>query len=39
MKIQVVKKGNVKVKTYSVCPFLVDVPPDGVDVHKPKDQQ
>ena len=28
MKIQVIKKGNSKVKTMSVCPFVVDVPPE-----------
>jgi hypothetical protein len=26
MKIQVIKKGNSKVKTMSVCPFVVDCP-------------
>ena len=35
MKIQVIKKGTSKVKTMSVCPFVVDVPPEseqkGVD--------
>jgi hypothetical protein len=29
MKIQVIKKGNSKVKTMSVCPFVVDVPPES----------
>ncbi len=29
MKIQIVKKGNSKVKTMSICPFLVDVPPEA----------
>jgi hypothetical protein len=29
MKIQIVKKGNSKAKTMSVCPFLVDVPPEA----------
>jgi hypothetical protein len=29
MKIQIVKKGDSKVKTMSVCPFLVDVPPEA----------
>jgi hypothetical protein len=28
MKIQVVKKGNTKVKTMSVCPWVVEVPPE-----------
>ena len=28
MKIQVIKKGNSTVKTMSVCPFVVDVPPE-----------
>ena len=30
MKIQVVKKGNSKVKTMSACPFVVDIPPEAV---------
>ena len=38
MKIQILKKGNIKVKTYGVCPFLVDYPPDGVDARKPQDK-
>ena len=29
MKIQVVKKGNSKVKTMSICPYVVDVPPES----------
>ncbi len=29
MKIQIVKKGDSKVKTMSICPFLVDVPPEA----------
>ena len=29
MKIQVIKKGNSKVKTMSSCPFVVDVPPEA----------
>lgn len=29
MKIQIVKKGNSKVKTMSICPFMVDVPPEA----------
>jgi hypothetical protein len=28
MKIQVIKKGSTKVKTMSICPFVVDVPPE-----------
>ena len=28
MKIQVIKKGNSKVKTMSACPFVVDIPPE-----------
>jgi hypothetical protein len=28
MKIQVVKKGSSKVKTMSMCPYVVDVPPE-----------
>jgi hypothetical protein len=26
MKIQIIKKGNSKVKTMSVCPYVVDCP-------------
>jgi len=29
MKIQVIKKGNSKVKTMSICPYVVDVPPEA----------
>jgi hypothetical protein len=29
MKIQVIKKGNSKVKTMSTCPYVVDVPPEA----------
>jgi hypothetical protein len=29
MKIQVVKKGTSKVKTMSICPWMVDEPPAG----------
>jgi hypothetical protein len=29
MKIQVVKKGSSKVKTMSMCPYVVDVPPES----------
>ena len=29
MKIQVVKKGNSKVKTMSACPYVVDIPPEA----------
>jgi hypothetical protein len=29
MKIQVIKKGNSKVKTMSQCPFVVDIPPEA----------
>ena len=39
MKIQVVKKGNVKVKPYAACPMLVDYPPDGIDARTPKNSQ
>jgi hypothetical protein len=28
MKIQVIKKGTSKVKTMSICPYVVDVPPE-----------
>ena len=29
MKIQILKKGNVKVKPMAVCPMFVDVPPEA----------
>jgi hypothetical protein len=29
MKIQIVKKGNSKVKVMGICPFLVEVPPEA----------
>lgn len=29
MKIQVVKKGNNKVKTMAVCPWVIEVPPEA----------
>jgi hypothetical protein len=29
MKIQVVKKGNAKVKATGHCPMFVDIPPDA----------
>lgn len=29
MKIQVIKKGNGGVKTNSICPWVVDVPPES----------
>ncbi len=29
MKVQVIKKGNSKVKTMSICPYVVDVPPES----------
>lgn len=29
MKIQVVKKGNSKVKTMAVCPWVIEVPPEA----------
>ena len=29
MKIQVVKKGNSKMKTSEPCPWLVEVPPEA----------
>ena len=28
MKIEVVKKGNIKVKPMAMCPFLVEIPPE-----------
>lgn len=36
MKIQILKSGNMNPKAYGVCPMLIDVPPDGVDVRKPE---
>jgi hypothetical protein len=30
MKIQIVRKGNTKVKTMAVCPWIVEVPPEAV---------
>ena len=36
MKIQILKSGNVKTKSFGACPFFIDVPPDGVDVRKPE---
>jgi hypothetical protein len=30
MKIQIVKKGNSKVNTMSVCPWVIEVPPEPV---------
>ena len=29
MKIQVIKKGNAKVKPMSTCPYVMDVPPEA----------
>ena len=29
MKIQVLKKGNTKVKSSDPCPFLVEMPPEA----------
>lgn len=29
MKIQVVKKGNTKVKAMGHCPMLIDMPPEA----------
>ena len=29
MKIQILKSGNSKTKTYGACPMIIDVPPDG----------
>ena len=29
MKIQVVKKGSVKVKPMAHCPYLVEIPPEA----------
>lgn len=30
MKIQIVRKGNTKVKTMAVCPWIVEVPPAAI---------
>jgi hypothetical protein len=29
MKITVVKKSDLKIKTMSVCPFVIDCPPEA----------
>ena len=29
MKIQVLKKGNTKVKSSDPCPYLIEVPPEA----------
>jgi hypothetical protein len=29
MKIQVIKKGNTGQKVMSICPYVVDVPPEA----------
>jgi len=29
MKIQIVKKGNAKVKPMSMCPYYVEIPPEA----------
>ena len=29
MKIQVIRKGSSKVKTMSVCPWVVEIPPEA----------
>jgi hypothetical protein len=29
MKIQIVKKGNPKVKPMATCPYLVEIPPEA----------
>jgi hypothetical protein len=29
MKIQILKKGNVKVKPMSLCPYYVEIPPEA----------
>ena len=34
MKIQILKSGSGKLKTYGACPFMVDLPPDGDDARK-----
>ena len=38
MKIKVVKKGSLSTKAFGACPYLVDNPPDGVDVRKSEDK-
>jgi hypothetical protein len=30
MKIQIVRKGNTKVKMMEVCPWIVEVPPEAI---------
>ena len=29
MKIQILKKGNSKVKPMATCPYLVEIPPEA----------
>ena len=29
MKIQILKKGNVKVKPMALCPYYVEIPPEA----------
>jgi hypothetical protein len=29
MKIQIIKKGTVRVSSDSICPYLIDVPPEN----------
>ena len=29
MKIQIVKNGKTNVKPMAMCPYLVDIPPEG----------
>ncbi len=31
MKITIIKKSNGKVKTMSVCPWILDEPPGGIE--------
>jgi hypothetical protein len=39
MKIQILKSGDSKLKTYGACPMIVDVPPDGDDARKSMQKQ
>ena len=39
MKIEIVKSGNSKAKTYAACPLMVDLPPDGDGARKATQKQ
>ena len=34
MKIEILKSGSGKAKTYAACPLMVDLPPDGDGTRK-----